>query len=328
MTILTAIHGLDPACYTRSPLHGDHLIWPEKNCYVDIWIEVLNALQLETRAILPFVFALDFEGDQWTFFKPPHGELYDLYGLDVQELTVWKPLLEHVVEHVPAGRLISTEADAFWLPDTSGTDYRRNHVKSTIVINAIDAAVQTLDYFHNAAYHRLSGEDFRALFRMDIPPDPAYLPLFAEYIRIERCRRETSARLAIESRQLLVRHIARRPRQNPLERFAARFEAELPQLQDKGLDYYHLWAFGSLRQLGAAFELAAINLRWLQEQQVLVAKAAAEDFELISSTCKSLVLKGARAVNARRTLDIQTPCAVMAEAWNRGMVTLEQSLRA
>ncbi len=80
MSTLAAIHGLDPSRYTRSPLHADDRIWPEKNCYVDIWIEVLNALQLEARAILPFVLALDFEGDQWTFFKPPHGELHELYA--------------------------------------------------------------------------------------------------------------------------------------------------------------------------------------------------------------------------------------------------------
>lgn len=165
MNALAAIQGLDPSSHVRSPLHADDRIWPEKNCYIDIWIEVLNALRLEARGILPFVLALDFEGDQWTFFKPPHGELYELYGLDVQELTVWKPLLEHVVEHLPAGRVVSTEADSFWLPDTAGTDYRRNHVKTSIAINAIDVEAQTLDYFHSAGYHRLAGEDFRALFK-------------------------------------------------------------------------------------------------------------------------------------------------------------------
>jgi hypothetical protein len=93
--------------------------------------------------MLPFVAAIDFEGDQWTFFKPPHGELRDLYGIDVQELNVWRPLLEHALEHLAAGKLISTEADAFWLPDTSGTDYRRQHTKSTIVLNDLDLANRT-----------------------------------------------------------------------------------------------------------------------------------------------------------------------------------------
>ena len=321
--MISSIAGLDPATYRRSPLHGEERLWPEKNCYIDIWIEVLHALQLEPRAIMPFVLALDFEGDQWTFFKPPHGELYELYGLDVQELTVWKPLLEHAAEHLPAGRLISTEADSFWLPDTAGTDYRRNHVKSTIVMNAIDVEAQRLDYFHNASYHRLEGEDFRNLFRVGAATDPTFLPLFAEFIRIERLRRLPAAALAQASRGLLARHLSRRPASNPVARFARRFEQELPGLQQHGLAYYHLWAFGSLRQLGAAFELAALNLRWLEELDMLQAEPAAQAFELISGTCKSLVLKGARAVNAGRPLDVATPCGLMAAAWDEGMRTLE-----
>lgn len=326
--MISAIAGLDPSTYQRSPLHADDRIWPEKNCYIDIWIEVIHALKLEPRAVMPFVLALDFEGDQWTFFKPPHGELYDLYGLDVQELTVWKPLLEHAVEHLPAGRLISTESDAFWLPDTAGTDYRRNHVKTTIVMNALDVEGQTLDYFHNGSYHRLSGEDFRNLFRMGIAHDPAFLPLYAEFIRIERRKHDSASSQAHASRALVAKHLLRRPRSNPIARFAARFEADLPHLQQKGLDYYHQWAFGSLRQLGAAFELAAANLRWLADQQVLRAEPSAVAFESISNVCKSMVLKGARAVNAKRMLDVATPCAAMAKDWEGGMRALEEALAA
>jgi hypothetical protein len=222
--------------------------------------------------------------------------------------------------------MISTEADSFWLPDTAGTDYRRNHVKSTIVMNGIDVDAQRLDYFHNASFYRLEGEDFRNLFRVGVPHDPTFLPLFAEFIRIERQKHDAPAALARASRDLLARHLARRPTTNPITRFAARFEQELPRLQEKGLGYYHLWAFGSLRQLGAAFELAALNLRWMATHQVLQAESAATGFELISNTCKSMVLKGARAVNAKRAVDVATPCAEMAAAWDRGMFELDSLL--
>ena len=125
MSRYEVLPGLDAARYQRHPLHGEDAIWAEKNCYGDMWIELLHALKLEPLASLPYTLAVDFEGDQWTFFKPPLDELRDLYGIDVQELTVWRPLLEHAVEHLGAGKLISTEADAFWLPDTAGTDYRQ-----------------------------------------------------------------------------------------------------------------------------------------------------------------------------------------------------------
>jgi hypothetical protein len=75
MSAVTVIAGLDPANYTRHSLHGEQCAWVEKNCYIDLWIELLHALKLEPLAMLPFTAAIDFEGDQWTFFKPSHDEL-------------------------------------------------------------------------------------------------------------------------------------------------------------------------------------------------------------------------------------------------------------
>ena len=138
----------------------------EKNCYVDIWIELLHALGLDPMAMLAFTVAIDFEGDQWTFFKPPHEDLRHLYGIDVQELYVWRPLLDHALEHLAAGKFISTEADAFWLPDTAGTDYRRQHTKTTIMLGAVDADAKRLSYFHNAGILHARGRGFRR----DVPP--------------------------------------------------------------------------------------------------------------------------------------------------------------
>ena len=49
-------------------LHGDGCDWPEKNCYADVWIAFLRSLKLEPVAMLGHTIAVDFEGDQWTFF--------------------------------------------------------------------------------------------------------------------------------------------------------------------------------------------------------------------------------------------------------------------
>ena len=161
--------------------------------------------------MLPFVLAIDFEGDQWTFFKPSHDEVRELYGLDVQELNVWRPLVEHAVEHLAAGKLVSTEADAFWLPDTPGTDYRRQHTKTTIVINDLDVGRPALGYFHNAGYFALEGEDFERTFRLGAPPDPTFLPLFAEMVRIDRVVRRAPGELRAMSRDLLCTHLGGAP---------------------------------------------------------------------------------------------------------------------
>jgi hypothetical protein len=306
---------LDPSTYTRHLLHAEDRIWVEKNCYVDIWIELLHVLGCEPLAMAPFVLALDFLDDQWTFFKPSHDQLRDLYGVNVEELYVFRPLIDHAEVHVGAGRLISTEADAFWLPDTQGTDYRRQHTKTTIILNEVDRAGGRLGYFHNGGYHALKGEDFARTFRVGAAPDPAFMPLFAEVIQIDRVVRRERADLQTRSRALLLRQHARRAA-DPVGRFAQRLSADLERLTVEGLDAYHVWAFGTIRQLGAAAEMASHHLRWLEDGAL---EAAANAFESVSASCKSLILKAARAVNGRRPLDAAPLIEAITRGWQEGM---------
>ena len=60
---------LDPKTYVPHALHQGERSWAETNCYVDLWIEVLHANGMEPLACMPFTVEIDFEGDQWTFFK-------------------------------------------------------------------------------------------------------------------------------------------------------------------------------------------------------------------------------------------------------------------
>lgn len=317
MSRIAVVGGQDAAAYTPHALHSQDCIWVEKNCYVDLWIELLHALNLEPRACLGFTLAVDFEGDQWTFFKPSHEELRDLYGIDVQELTVWRPLLDHAVEHLASGKWISTEADAFWLPDTAGTDYRHQHTKTTIVLNDIDVEAKRLGYFHNAGYFTLDGEDFIKTFRLDVEGDDAdFLPLFAEVIRLDRLVARPDEDLKRAARALLRKHIERRARPNPVARFEERFIRELPELQDAGLATYHRWAFAGIRQLGAAAELATQHLQWLDEATFAPAIAASQQ---VAADCKTLILKAARSVNTKRALDASATFANMAVAWDVAM---------
>ena len=260
--------------------------------------------------------------DLWTFYKPPHDELRDLYGIDCQELNCWRPLIEHAEEHLAAGKLISTEADAWWLPDVAGTDYRRQHTKSTIVLAELDVAARRLGYFHNAGYFTLDGEDFAQTFRLDREPDPAFMPFFAELVRVDRKVVRPPDDLRELSRRLLARHLARRAVDNPVAKFAARFTRDLPELQAKGLANYHAWAFATVRQLGSASELMARYLEWLGGHDAAIAA-----YDTISTGAKSFILKAARAVNSKKPFDPSATFAEWTAAWDSAIAALIGSSR-
>lgn len=316
---------LDPSSYARHPLHGEGVVWMEKNCYTDHWIELLHANGLPPEAMLPFVIGIDFEGDQWTFFKPVLDELRELYGARVNELTVWRPLVEHALEHLGSGRYIIADADAFWLPDTHGTDYRQKHSKTSIVLQAIDLESRQLGYFHNAGYFMLSGEDFAQTFRLQAEAEDIYLPPYAEIVSFDAaggCR--TADALRVQSRDLWRKHLRRAPGSNPVLRFAQHFARVLPQLQERGLDHYNAWAFANIRQLGAAFELAAGSLHWLGREGQPECPDAAQAFSQISNDAQRLIFLGARAVASRRQLDPMAHLAAAASHWESGIAALRK----
>lgn len=318
MTAVQVIPGLDAARHQRHALHAPEGDWPEKNCYIDLWIELLAALKLEPLALLGHTIAVDFLGDQWTFFKPTGWELRELYGIDVQEMTVYRPLEEHCIEHLAGGRLVATEADAFWLPDTEATDYRTKHTKTTIVVAEIDAQAQRLAYFHNAGYFEAKGEDYLRLVR----PGGCELPLLAELIRIDRRCARPKGELAEIAMGLVGHHFQFKPHDNPFTRFTPRFARELALMHERGAGYYHEWAFASLRQAGAAFELAAAHVEWLGRCGHDF-DGAEQHFRAISATCKSLILKGARVAHKGKPFDPAPAMESAAQAWDRAMEAIE-----
>ena len=343
----TALPGLSADGWVPHALHGAESHWLEKNCYVDLWIELLHAQGLDPHALWPAAVALDFEGDQWTFLKPPHGELRALYGIDVQELTVWRPLAEHAIEHLGAGRPLSVEADAFWLPDTAGTDYRQNHAKTTIVLNEVDLDARRIAYFHNAGYFEARGDDVTHLLGLEADTSDleaiadwrgarvaevgaaavalaeGHLPLYAEFMRMDRRVARSTEELQMLALHHLADHLAFRPATNPVRRFAARLAADLPLLRDYGLGYYHAWAFGTVRQLGASFELAARGLAWQGAPAGSPLHDACRAFDQIARDSKTLILKLARAVSSPKPADLSPLLDGMARAWDDGMAALD-----
>lgn len=295
---------LDPAGYQPHAIHAEERQWAETNCYVDVWVELLHAWGFDPVAALPFTLAIDFEGDQWTFFKFPHADLAELYGIEVQELMIWRPLLTHLEEQVRLGRPILVEMDSYFLPDTAGTAYQREHVKSTIAIIDLDVANQRMGYFHGQGYYHLSGADFANVLHLSGVPHPSVLPPY-----VEIAKRQTSAVLSREaltrkSMDRMAAELGRLPTINPFLKFKPRFASDLQWLAAEPIETFHQYSFATLRQFGACYELAATYLRWLHERSVPGLERNIEQFAGLSTSAKSMQFQLARAMARKRTLDL------------------------
>lgn len=313
---------LDPAKYSKHVIHGDDRIWAETNCYVDLWVELLHSLGFEPRAALAFTLAIDFEGDQWTFFKYQISDLNELYGLDVQELAVWRPLTIHIEEQIRRGNPVLVELDSYFLPDTAGTAYGREHTKTTVAVNAIDVTERTLEYFHNQGYYRLTGGDFASIFRLD-STEAAFLPPYVEFVKPHPERALAGTNLAQASLASLRRQIAMAPVNNPFLAFKARFEADFAWLSTESLDTFHHYSFATLRQFGACYELAATYLEWLAAAASLPLQKSAAAMRNLATEAKTLQFQLARAMIRKKPLDL-TAIDVMAFEWQSAMTDLRE----
>lgn len=312
---------IEPQSYVRHRLHTQERDWAETNCYADVWIELLNAFGHEPVAALPFTLAAGFEGDQWTFFKYPPEDLRDLYGLEVYEYMVWRPLTEHIEEQLAHGRPLLIELDSFYLPDTAGSAYQLDHVKTTVGVNYIDVEKQELGYFHSQGYYHLSGEDFRNVFHLNGEKNPAILPPYCEVVRRAAPALEGEA-LINGSLTLLKKHLSRLPEQNPFEQFRPRFEKDLQWLMTEPLETFHLYSFATLRQFGACYELAANYLRWLQSHGISDLEKPIESIAAISSSAKAMQFQLARTMARKKPFDL-APVDQMAANWQGAMEQLK-----
>jgi hypothetical protein len=311
-----------PDSYSPHALHSLERMWPETNCYIDLWIEVLSTLGLAPEAMLGFTLGQDFEGDQFTFFKVPLEDLEALYGIRVTELAIFDKVERHIQTQISRGRLCLIEMDSFYMPDTQGTAYRQEHGKTTVAINRLDMAGKRVDYFHNGGFFSLEGEDFDGLFQLHLTDeDPLFLP-YTEFAKFPETPVDAAQTRAV-SRALLSAHFGRRPRENPIRAFSAVFPEQVEAVAERPFGFFHKYAFNTLRQFGANFELLADHLVWHSADEF---GAAAEHARRLSEAAKSVQFQLARAVTRRRFEPLSTALDPAADAWDAVMASLAERL--
>jgi len=190
-------------------------------------------------------------------------------------------------------------------------------VKTSAAIESIDRGREVLRYFHNTSLHELGGEDYRGAFRLDEGLSEDVLPPYTELVRFDDgapLRGEELRRAAVE---LLRRHLARRPRENPFLAFGRRLDRDLPELLRGDAAHYHAYAFATARMAGAAFELLAAHVGW-----ALGADEAVRALARIVEGTKTLVFKLAR----RRSFETEPLLGELAAAWDDATGALERAL--
>jgi len=314
---------LDAANYKPHALHSAERAWPETNCYVDLWIEVLASFGASPEAMLGFTLTQDFEGDQFTFFKVPLEDLERLYGIRVTELAIFDKVEDHIAVQVARGRLCLVEMDSFYMPDTQGVAYRIEHGKTTVAINRLDTAGKRLEYFHNGGYFHLEGEDFDGLFQHHLSEtDLPFLP-YTEFAKFpgKTPSQERQRKGAVD---LIQSHFARRPEENPIAAFAEVFPRQVETLAERPFGFFHKYAFNTLRQTGANFELLATHLDWLSPEGLF--RTEADTARAISENAKSVQFQLARAVTRKKFEPLRTALDPAIESWETLMKGLERKL--
>ncbi|MBR0557791.1 DUF1839 family protein [Ciceribacter sp. L1K23] len=313
---------LDPAAHQPHALHAADRMWPETNCYVDLWIEVLAAHGVAPEAMLAFALTQDFEGDQMTFFKVPLEDLEALYDIRVTELAIFDRVESHVLEQIGRGRLCLVEMDSYFMPDTRGVGYRQEHGKTTVAINRLDLVSKSMDYFHNGGFFRVEGKDFEGLFQTDGPDDGLPFLPYTEFAKFPAAPASAARQHSIAER-LLAHHYARRPKNNPLVSFATVFPAQVETVAERPFGFFHKYAFNTLRQFGANFELLASHLLWLDAVRYEV---EAQQALKISEIAKSSQFQLARAVTRKKFEPLATVLDPAAEAWEKLMNGLGEKI--
>jgi hypothetical protein len=304
-----------PATFVRHALHHPERDWPQTNCYVDLWIELLAAHGVAPEAMLGFTLTQDFEGDQFTFFKPPHADLEFLFGLRVDELAIYDRLENHIERQLALGRVVLAEVDGFYLPDTRGVTYRIAHSKTTIGIVRFDASTSQIDYFHNDGLYMLESNDFEGVLgRLPGQKREEYLFPYVEFTRLDQTRAGPGD-IREKAEKLLRVHFARRPKENPLHAFADAFPQMWCVLENRPADFFNVLSFNTLRQLGANFELLGSHLDWLRKDGFFEAEIA--ECQLLSARAKALQFNVARAATRRRPMDPTPALAEMAATYDR-----------
>ena len=150
------------------------------------------------------------------------------------------------------------------------------------------------------------------------------IPPYAEVVRFEFEPLRGKA-LRDAARERLRRRLARLPRRDPVEAFGRTLAMQSAALAEEGEYGFHDWAFHTLRQLGANFELLAEHVAWLDGAAFA---AARENCTRVSEMAKTLQFQMARSVARGRAPDSSAAIVEISRARKAALVGVAAGLDA
>jgi len=294
-------------------------IWSTTNAGTDTWLALLHTLGLEAEPLLMSSMCASFEGDQWTQVGLPAADLWSCHGIAVESLHVWRPLLAHLVAQLDRGNAVLVDVDLFQLPDMIGSGYQREHAPTVIAVTGYDRHAHELHYIHGAHGGTIAGRDLDALLAAGI--GAAHLPPTTRLVKLERLMARSRTELGEIGIALARLHGTRLPADNPVVAFGEALRAHGSWLSGGDASHYQRWAYATLHQCGAAFELAGDACRWLAGHGQPV-QGAVEPLKAVSRGARSLHQRLVRVPQSGRMPDVSQTVNEMASAWTDAMAIL------
>ena len=145
---------------------------------------------------------------------------------------------------------------------------------------------------------------------------------YIEFVRGDRLSPTPADELRGVAAELLDIQVARVPGENPVRRFCVRLTADLPDLLEDQRAY-HLYAFATVRQCGAAWDAASGFLGWLANRRRRSA-GGGRRFVRVAGRIRqdSSVQDWARASATGKSLDPVVAIDEMATTWEQAVQLL------
>ena len=299
--------------------HQDERIWSTTNRQLDVWIELLHTLDLDPAPVLLPTLGVDFEGDHWTHAQVCKSDLWACYGIVVEEMPLWRPLLAHLVEQLERGHVALMDADEYHLPDTDGGSHGREHLRTVIAVTGYDRRRHVLRYMHGATGGEVTGRDLDALLAPSASSGQL-LPC-VQLVKLDRLAPRSEAERAQVGIALAHFHGTRFPARNPVRAFADSLRVHGGLFAGGDAEHCQRWAFATLHQCGAAFEVGADVCAWLAQHGEPVGNAVSH-LRLVARNARSLHQRLVRLPLQSKLPDVAQTLSDMARSWDDAMAVL------